>query len=119
MAQDQVFEVPDTATVTLESLNDLLITAIEQGTGYWAEIRNYRHENRDIVTVDIRENDQQSAENPGWHRISSLDLLNILPRLREIGQHKGMTIPEILENHDAETADCAVQFVIFGSITYG
>jgi hypothetical protein len=114
------FEVADTATVTLQDLNDLLTTAVEGGIGYWSECRNYRWENRPIVEVEIREFPQETAEKKGWHKITAMDLLPILPMIRHnSGQANGWTIDEIIENQDADIADVAVQLAHFGKVIYG
>jgi hypothetical protein len=119
MTPETEFEVVDITKVTLENLNDLLITAVEGGTNYWAEVRNYDHKS-DIVTVEFREDDQQSAEKPGWHAVSAMDMLRILPEIRKhSGQAKDWNITEIIENCDGEIADIAVQLAIFGEVVYG
>jgi hypothetical protein len=120
MAQDKVFEVADTATVTLQDLNDILTTAVEGGIGYWADIKEYRWENVDETTVMIKENDQDSAEKPGWIAVKSTDLLPILPLIsKHSGQAKGWNIAEIIDQCDADIADIAVQLLVFGEVIYG
>lgn len=120
MTPETVFEIPDTAKVTLEELNDILTAAVEGGAGYWAQVRRYRWQNRPIVSVEFREREYESAEKPGWHEVNSLDLLPILPKIKDhSGQANGWNIREIVENHDAEIADIAVQLVIFGEVIYG
>lgn len=120
MTPETTFEVTDTATVSLQDLNDLLTTAVEGGVNYWAECRNYRWQNRPITSVEIREDDQDSAEKPGWHEVNALDLLPILSKIsRNSNQAKGWTVGEIIENHDAEIADIALQLVVFGKVIYG
>ena len=120
MTPDTTFEVADTATVSVQDLNDLLTTAVEGGTNYWAEVRNYRWRNQTVVSVEFREIDQRSAEKPGWHAVNALDLLRILPEIRKhSGQAKHWNIPEIIENQDAEIGDIAVQLTIFGEVIYG
>lgn len=118
-----VFEVVEISEVTLQDLNDILMAAVEGGTGYWAEVRDYRHNggaNQDQTTVEFREEDQESAEKPGWHRVSAMDLLAILPEIhKHSNQAATWNVAEIVENHDGEIADIAVQLVIFGQVIYG
>jgi hypothetical protein len=115
----RTFEVASTETVTLEQLNDLLITAVEGGIGYWSQVDKWGPENydADIVFARLREIGEKH-----WREIRSTDFVAILPRLtQESGQVRdaGWTINETLENADAEIADIAVQLVIFGKVVYG
>ena len=120
MAQDNYFGVSVSTKVTQEELNDILTAAVEGGTGYWAEVRNYKWENVPVVTVELRETDRLSAVKPGWHFVSAMDILAVLPQIAEnSGQASGWNIREIVENHDAEIADIAVQLVLFGEVIYG
>lgn len=123
MTPEKVYEVTETSEVTLQDLNDILICAVEGGINYWANVRNYRHNagaNKDQTTFEVRENDQKSAEKPGWHRITAVDLLDVLGIIRKhSNQAKNWNVLEIVENHDAEIADIAVQLVIFGEVIYG
>lgn len=123
MSQDKVYEAVETSKVSLQDLNDILICAVEGGINYWASVRDYRHNagiDRDMTTVEVREDPQSSAEKPGWHRVNAIDLLEILPRIKFYsGQAKTWNIREIVENHDAEIADIAVQIAIFDEVIYG
>jgi len=116
---EKTVEVPSIETISMQSIVDLFTTAVEQGIGYWAVVRKYKWSGLENPFVELKEDDQIGAERPGWMRLTAEDLIPILPRLREIGQHKGMSISEIMENQDAETADCAFQFALFGEIVYG
>jgi hypothetical protein len=119
----KTYEIPTVETVTQEQLNDLLVAAVEGGTGYWGTVRNYNYETED-AEVEIAEEapEGEFIENIDaliWHKVKASDFVKILPRLREIPQHKGQSLSEIMENHDAETGDCAMQFLLFGEIKYG
>lgn len=120
MSPETEFEVTSTAKVTLEELGEILSDAVEQGIGYWAEVRNYRWDNVPMVTADIREFDQKSAEKPGWHTVTAMDMLRILPTIKDhSGQAKDWDIRELVESYDSEVSDIAVQLAIFGEVIYG
>lgn len=113
------FQVQSVETVTLEQLNDMLITAVEGGIGYWSQVDTWGPKNYDaeVVWVRLREIGEKH-----WREIRSTDFLPILPRLRqESGQVRsnGWTITQALDNCDADIADIAVQLVIFDKVVYG
>jgi hypothetical protein len=120
MSGEKVFQVPSTATVTLEDLNGILTTAVEGGIGYWSEVKEYRWENTEIASVKVRELDREDPEKPGWHLINAMDMLRVLPLIESnSSQAKGWNIEEIVEQCDADIADIAVQLAIFGKVIYG
>ena len=114
------YSVVSVSTVTLEQLNDMLITAVEGGIGYWSEVRNYEweesYDNHDIpVTVEIRENGEKK-----WHKVSAEDLLRVVPRISSVsGQASGWNLEEVMDNCDADIADIAVQLLLFDKVVYG
>ena len=117
---EKTYDVVSIDQVTLSEMNDILTTAVEGGINYWAEVRNYSWENVPIVTVEVREEDQESAEKPGWHAVSAMDILRIVSQIRNhSSQAKGWNIREIVDQHDADIADIAVQLAIFGEVIYG
>lgn len=119
MSEDKVFEVPSTAKVTMDDLNDIFICAIEQGVGYWAFVRNYEWD-REIATAEIKEQVASTDEKPRWKSVSAMDILEVLPIIKDhSGQAKGWNVNEIVENHDADIADIAMQLVVFGEVIYG
>ena len=119
MTPETTFEVADISTVTMRNLTDLLETGLD-GIGYWAEVRRLERENGDLNSLEVREFDQVSAEKPGWHKVSAMDMLRVLPQIRlNSGQAKDWNVLEIVENADAEIGDIAIQLAIFGEVIYG
>lgn len=105
-----------TIQVTHEELADIIITAVEGGSGYWALFARYHP---DEGTVDVME-DEDSGALPEriWHTIGPDRIAH------------GMTIagekyPHQLANWlrdrigDAETADVFLQCAVFGELVYG
>lgn len=113
-----------------EFLSDILITAVEGGTGYWAQASNYNHTpaaNAHVTLHEFEEDD--NGVNP-QHEVDldtiekGLKLyLNWL--LKVYGEWSMELISkqhEVINNDagefDAEVADVIVQFAIFGEIKY-
>lgn len=102
--------------------NDLIITAVEGGTGYWAVVQNYDWQTREDVdktkpvTVEFMEEDEYP--NGEWHKLSGDD-----PKwrtaVRKAAKDRGKSLHAFMIDHDAEYADIAVQFWMFGKLVYG
>lgn len=119
MADETTFEVVDISTVTMRDLTDLLEIGLD-GIGYWANVRRLEWDNDRLISLEIREDDQESAEKPGWHKVSAMDMLRILPKIRSnSNQAKDWNVNEIVENADAEIGDIAIQLAIFEGVIYG
>lgn len=106
-----------------KGLNDLLITAVEGGTGYWGQVRKYNWrfydaDPRNPVTVEIQE-EEDGGERPGeWIKVVGND-----PEWKVAAEKAAMLRKEslygFLEDHDAESADLAMQYFCFGKVIYG
>lgn len=111
-------------TYTTEDLyRDLLIGAVEGGTGYWAQVSEYRPDECTVMLKDIYDTDSSNANykvddeviKRGIRLVSEGGILN--NALTEIIR---MNDPEALALHaDAEVADCIVQVGLFGELVYG
>ena len=116
-----------------EFLADIITTAIEGGTGYWALVHEYKWSERppSEVYAVISEDEEQigsEAEAPGYHRIDIDVIAKGIGRIREdafpINSHlKAEILLADRENEggdiDADSADAIVQAAIFGELVYG
>lgn len=105
-------------------LKDVLITAVEGGTGYWAQVSKY---DPDRGTVILWENESDEAE-PVPHQVN-LGVIERGIRLIFAGQtniaryiREDVIVNSVDNDYsrgDAETADCIVQVGLFGKLVYG
>lgn len=104
-------------------LKDVLIGAVEGGTGYWAQVSKY---NPDNGTVTLHEFDDDGISEShdvtlgtierGVQRIvTDRELVNRAIREDVIVD----SVENYMERGDAETADCIVQVGLFGKLVYG
>lgn len=112
-----------------EFLDDIIITAIEGGIGYWSVCHSYKWENQPEVTAVIQEFDEWDNEPIGDKITVNRDLIR--KGLKEIiaGESNchpngvkviaGATATNDGGEIDADLADVIVQVGCFGNIVYG
>lgn len=112
---------------TFSLYGDVLVTAVEGGIGYWAEVKSYKWRSGD-VECQIREIDAENQASGYWHIMTEKDISRAMHR---IASRKVETNPYIvkeiagaLANKDAgdidsELADVVVQVALFDEIKYG
>lgn len=124
--------------VDVQRLRDLLCSAIEGGSNYWAFFRDaLKTTDADwsYQSVEVCEQESHKDDGPGMRlRVSAEDLANGLKRLGECalsgtmkGPHGPIRFPAagqhlanfLGENDDAETADVVLQMTVFGTLIYG
>lgn len=120
------FKFESESEINPEDINDLMVTALEGGINYWC-----RKAIIDYVPEDQRDNVQYTSDAIGYdgslilYDAESDDkyLLNqekFLEGIKMAMEHFGYSsFEDLFDNHDAETADCIVQFALFGEIVYG
>lgn len=96
---------------TEEELNDILITAVEGGIGYWSLVADYMPNNG---MVSVAEDDKPEV----WHDVN---LKKIAVGLEVCQQKYPHVFVQWLRdrNGDATTADVIMQCAIFGEAIYG
>jgi hypothetical protein len=107
-------------SVTDTDLDSILITAIEGGINYWANVRKY---SPDGCTAEVRESDQDTAEKPGWHAVDRATVRRGLQVLvtacpRSFAAFLASGTPGDYAP-DAGVSDNILQCGIFGSVVYG
>ena len=112
-----------------EFLADLLITAVEGGTGYWAQVSNYSHS--PAATAHVTLHEYHEEDDDGVVPLHEVDLESIEKGLKLyltfLEGRSDATYREYMAadwandagDFDAEDADVIVQFAIFGEIKYG
>lgn len=107
-------------------LEDVLVTAVEGGIGYWAEVAEYRY--RDCHAV-IAEREDATGEGPRRFTLSAAKLEEGLarvasPEFKINARQRGEILSDSATNGeacliDADSADCIVQAAVFGELVYG
>ncbi len=100
---------------------DILIAAIEGGTGYWAQVAARDYENITATLVDMEDGTAHSVDRltvaNGLRLVADGNIANreltLLAHWARVNPTQGAC--EI----DAELADCIVQAGIFGQLVYG
>jgi len=112
--------------INSEEINDLMVAALEGGINYWcrkAVIDYVPVEHRDIVQYasDVIGYDGSlilyDAESDDKYLLNQEKFLEGVKMAIEHFDYS--SFEDLLDNHDAETADCIVQFALFGEIVYG
>jgi len=111
-----------------EFLSDILITAVEGGTGYWAQASNYNHTPAATATVTLHEYHEEDDEGIIPQHLVDLDTIEkgldlYLSFLKDRvdatwREYMAANLQNDAGDFDAEDADVIVQFAIFGEIKY-
>lgn len=112
-----------------QTLRDLLCTAVEGGSNYWASFKSLEcTEDGDYIRVRVLE---RASHTDGPRRIVEVtaeDLAIGIERLGAAAADKGNTegfptagkhFADALDDHDAMTADVVLQMTVFGEVVYG
>ena len=100
-------------SVTEEDLKNLLITAVEGGIRYWAEVKNYDYKKG---TVTVRE------EGGSWIKVTTATIAKGLRLCSKMpADEGGWAFSMWLRDRigDAQAADNIFQFGVLGELKYG
>lgn len=118
--------MPNPYRITDEMVDDILAAAFEGGITYWTD--EVKFQNPDAVTAGTFASDAVSQGHtilvhewedgePGtWHELT---LAKMKKGIRAAATAYGLTPERFHEEHDAGSADNAVQYAIFGRIIFG
>jgi hypothetical protein len=107
--------------VSRQLLMDLLCTAVEGGSNYWAAFRSIER-TTDLDYLRVRVIELEASGDQRVDRVVAAEDLRLgLERLAaatfaSAGKHFG---DAICENGDAITADVVLQMTVFGDVVYG
>jgi hypothetical protein len=117
--------------IPVQTLRDLLCTAVEQGSGYWANFSHMeRTPNLDYLRVKVSERESHDSGKAHVLYVQAEDLAIGIEKLAAIAFAEdgagaahfpaaGKHFSDALDNHDAETADVVLQMTVFGELIYG
>ena len=111
-------------------LSCVLVTAVEGGIGYWAEVRNYHwtedtNHNLLSASAEIKIEDTNESE---WQTLNLDVIRNGIEKIQnnEVNINRDMLKSIVAGNItndageiDSDGADCIVQAALFGEIIYG
>ena len=128
---DKYIEVKTTKKISIQTIKDMIVTAIEGGSNYWAYFKfpnNWKniygsYENIPFQSGNIEVIDIETDEVVGILNIATIHVgLNLMGLGKDV---KGKAVPEchfenlFSSNFDAETADVFLQLSVMGEIVYG
>ncbi len=117
-------------------LANVLVTAIEGGVGYWADVRDYywTEDSQDnlskrlLTGAHAQVSDGLGSMQRGWFEVTPETIARGIQAIKAPGfqlndrTRKAILLAEV-ENDageiDSEAADCIVQAALFGKIIYG
>ncbi|MFI5402433.1 MAG: hypothetical protein ACHQ1G_05810 [Planctomycetota bacterium] len=113
-----------TVTVEEQRLRDLLCSAVEGGSNYWASFSDdERTDKLDYISVRVKVTEEPVKCKAGIVRtklVRASDLIRGLERMAAdspgMRQHLG---DFLAENDDADTADVVLQMTLFGEVVFG
>ena len=122
--------IPSTTAITQQQVDDLLCAAFEGGITYWcssADVKGewpegatYAHETLTRgATILLTDSESVYESGDGEPVIVALTLDNFLSGISQAAEHCGRSVDQFLEDHDADSADWAVQYAVFGELVYG
>lgn len=109
--------------ISNEQINDLMVCALEGGINYWcskAEITKRPTEEFTFASEVIALNGEltlKDAESDDTWVLTKDKFLKGLGKTVEWGDFKD--VEELMDAHDAETADVLIQYAIFDEIEFG
>jgi hypothetical protein len=119
---------------TTEDINDLIVTALEGGINYWcgsAKIVKFPNGTFTGVSNEDQTNVRYASDAIGYggkltltdaedKDVSwELDLPKMLKGIQMYCEENNIAPEDLMDNHDADTADGIVQYVLFNEIVYG
>jgi len=117
--------ITQTFEVKTKDIKDLMVCALEGGINYWcgsAEVKVQPIEDWEFasdvlgLTGGVLELTDAENEDEKWE----LTQEKLLKGIEKEIIHGGFnSFQDLMENHDAETADSIIQFALFNEIVYG
>ena len=113
-----------------EILSTTIITAVEGGINYWAQVSNYKWDLDDptVTSVRVHEVEAEHGEYEAGHDIGLDEIAKGMERMLQPEAKIARRIKDTLltainsddgGDIDAEVADCVMQFAVLGELVYG
>ncbi|AQT70056.1 hypothetical protein STSP2_03258 [Anaerohalosphaera lusitana] len=128
---DRYIEVRARVRIPIEKIQDMIITAVEGGSNYWAKFQfpeNYKdkfgsYEKIPFADENIEVFDIETGELLGV--VNKEGIQKALQMMADCKDKRGRHVPErhfrnlAMDNEDAETADVFMQLAVMGEIVFG
>lgn len=109
-----------THEVSDQMLKDILITAVEGGSDYWAIYENVvRDAELNILSVLVTEQEAHDDSGPIYRKVTPEDIGRAIVLLAASSLPERHIQSVIDEDVDAETADVLMQLAVLGDVIYG
>ena len=108
------------ATVTQQNIGDILVTAFEGGSNYWiSKLDGHKYWSDSELDTLIEHDDGLAfvIDDDGERHKLTADIVR--DGIIKAAAHFEKSLDSFIYNHDANDADCALQFALFGEIIYG
>lgn len=129
------FEIKTKQQISPEDIGYLMSAALEGGINHWCGSASIKY-NKDKSIYGVSEDDQEKVdyasdvigyggmliltdveESDGPWELTLEKFIEGIKK--EMIRSKFGSVQDLMDNHDAETADCIVQFALFNEIVYG
>lgn len=121
----QKFEMLRKYEISDENINDLMVTALEGGINYWCSsavvttqpIEDWKYASdvisltNGVITLTDTEDEDETWE------LTTEKFMNGLKLLMDDSDF--VDVNDMMDCHDAETADKLIQYALFGELVYG
>jgi hypothetical protein len=128
---NKYIEVTATVRIPNQKINDLIVTAIEGGSNYWAKFvfpKNYKDNFKSYDEIPMQDGEIEVFDVETDELLGVLNKATIqtgLQLMANCKDMKGKKVPNrhfknlATDNEDAETADVFMQLAVMGEIVYG
>ena len=114
-----------TVYITDDMVDNILCTALEGGSNYWIDkcVANFWPEGAEHVSDGVSRGGKIVffvEDDDDEYTLTLDDMLNGIEKAYDHRQSSsGFSFKDWYENHDADDADLALQYALFGEIVYG
>lgn len=123
--KDITFDLNIKCTLTQQDVDDLMVIALEGGINYWCGeavvVEEVSEKHADILVSEALSRDYTirlvDLENP--NDIWNLTLEKLIEGIKQYMIEYGInSIEDLMDNHDAETADTIIQYALFDELVF-
>lgn len=128
---EKYIEVKATVRIPNEKIENLIVTAVEGGSNYWARFQmpdNWKDKYKSYAQIPFEGGEIEVYDNETGELLGVLNQATIKVGLQLMADRKDMTGKQVPARHfkalatdseDAETADVFLQLAVMGEIVYG
>ncbi len=128
---DKYVEVRATVRIPTEKIKNLIISAVEGGSTYWAMLKfpdGWQDKYKSYADIPFQGGEIEVYDVETGRLLGFLSKVTIQPGLQLMADRKDMTGKQVparhfkaiaTDNEDAETADVFLQLAVMGEIIYG